>query len=165
MGGQPRDRDRDGGAGPGDLHGDERFPPRLRSLRREAQASIQRRLMADRSFLDWPFFDEGHRRLAEHLEGWCKAELRDGHDEEDVDRTCRDLVRRLGTGGWLRYAVPKAYGGVHDSLDVRSLALIRETLARHSGLADFAFAMQGRSEENTSELQSLMSNSYAVFCL
>src|SRR3546814_6179392 len=126
MGGQPRDRDRDGGAGPGDLHGDERFPPRLRSLRREAQASIQRRLMADRSFLDWPFFDEGHRRLAEHLEGWCKAELRDGHDEEDVDRTCRDLVRRLGTGGWLRYA---------------------------------------RSEEHTSELQSLMRLSYAVFCV
>src|SRR3546814_13220750 len=90
MGGQPRDRDRDGGAGPGDLHGDERFPPRLRSLRREAQASIQRRLMADRSFLDWPFFDEGHRRLAEHLEGWCKAELRDGHDEE------RSEERRVG---------------------------------------------------------------------
>ena len=28
-------------------------------------------------------------------------------------------------------------------LDVRSLCLIRETLARHDGLADFAFAMQG----------------------
>src|SRR3546814_16110957 len=100
--------------------------------------------MADRSFLDWPFFDEGHRRLAEHLEGLCKAELRDGHDEEDVDRTCRDHVRRLRTGGCLRYAVPKAYGAVHDSLDVRSLALLRVTLARHSALAHFAFAIQGR---------------------
>ena len=28
-------------------------------------------------------------------------------------------------------------------LDVRTLCLIRETLARHDGLADFAFAMQG----------------------
>ena len=30
-----------------------------------------------------------------------------------------------------------------SKLDVRSLCLIRETLARHDGLADFAFAMQG----------------------
>jgi acyl-CoA dehydrogenase len=52
-------------------------------------------------------------------------------------------VRKLGEGGWLRYCVPAAYGGVHEALDVRSLALIRETLARHDGLADFAFAMQG----------------------
>jgi acyl-CoA dehydrogenase len=99
--------------------------------------------MSDRSFLDWPFFDEGHRRLAEELEAWCEAELGEACDEEDVDQACRDLVRRLGQGGWLRYCVPAAYGGVHDDLDVRSLALIRETLARHSGLADFAFAMQG----------------------
>lgn len=98
--------------------------------------------MADRSFLDWPFFDDSHRALAEDLEAWCEAELVDSHGE-DVDSECRDLVRRLGEGGWLRYCVPAAYGGVHHNLDVRSLALIRETLARHSGLADYAFAMQG----------------------
>ena len=63
--------------------------------------------------------------------------------ERDVDAVCRDLVRRLGAGGWLRYAVPAAYGGVFERLDSRSLCLIRETLARHAGLADFAFAMQG----------------------
>jgi acyl-CoA dehydrogenase len=99
--------------------------------------------MADRSFLDWPFFDDSHRALAEELEGWCKAELQPGHDEDDVDAACRALVRKLGQGGWLRYCVPSAYGGARESLDVRSLSLIRETLARHSGLADFAFAMQG----------------------
>ena len=98
--------------------------------------------MADRSFLDWPFFGDGHRRLAAELELWCEAEL--GHDhDDDVDAQCRTLVRKLGEGGWLRYCVPAAWGGSHDRLDVRSLALIRETLARHSGLADFAFAMQG----------------------
>jgi acyl-CoA dehydrogenase len=99
--------------------------------------------MADRSFLDWPFLDDSHRRLAGDLDAWCEAELQREHDEGDVDQACRALVRKLGDGGWLRYCVPAAFGGVHEQLDVRSLALIRETLARHSGLADFAFAMQG----------------------
>ncbi|MBY8821429.1 acyl-CoA dehydrogenase family protein [Sphingomonas colocasiae] len=99
--------------------------------------------MADRSFLDWPFFDDSHRALADGLEQWCQANLSHHHDEADIDGECRTLVRKLGEAGWLRYCVPAAYGGVHDQLDVRSLALIRETLARHSGLADFAFAMQG----------------------
>jgi acyl-CoA dehydrogenase len=98
--------------------------------------------MADKSFLDWPFFDNSHRALASELEGWCEAQLAQPHGE-DVDAECRSLVRKLGDGGWLRYCVPGAYGGAHDDLDVRSLALIRETLARHSGLADFVFAMQG----------------------
>ncbi len=99
--------------------------------------------MADRSFLDWPFFDESHRALADGLEQWCGEHLSHHHDETDIDGECRNLVRKLGEAGWLRYCVPAAFGGVHDQLDVRSLALIRETLARHSGLADFAFAMQG----------------------
>ena len=98
--------------------------------------------MADRSFLDWPFFGDDHRRLAAELEKWCEDELGEAHGA-DVDAECRALVRKLGAGGWLRYCVPAACGGVHEQLDVRSLALIRETLARHSGLADFAFAMQG----------------------
>jgi acyl-CoA dehydrogenase len=98
--------------------------------------------VSDRAFLDWPFFDDGHRQLAEDLEGWCSAEL--GRPRgEDVDAECRRLVRKLGEAGWLRYCVPAAFDGVHDQLDVRSLCLIRETLARHDGLADFAFAMQG----------------------
>lgn len=98
--------------------------------------------MADRSFLEWPFLDDSHRRLGDELDAWCAAEIGDRHGD-DIDSECRSLVRRLGDAGWLRYCVPAAYGGVHDMLDVRSLALIRETLARHSGLADFVFAMQG----------------------
>lgn len=98
--------------------------------------------MSDRTFLDWPFFDDAHRRLAADLETWCEAELGQGHGE-DIDAECRALVRKLGDGGWLRYCVPAAWGGVHETLDVRSLAIIRETLARHNGLADFAYAMQG----------------------
>lgn len=98
--------------------------------------------MADQSFLDWPFFDEGHRTLACDLDAWCASNLNHQHGP-DVDAECRTLVRKLADGGWLRFAVPAAYGGVHEQLDVRSLCLIRETLARHSGLADFVFAMQG----------------------
>jgi len=98
--------------------------------------------MADRSFLDWPFLDASHRTLGETLDAWCVENIHAAHGD-DVDAECRALVRKLGDGGWLRYCVPAAYGGVLDALDVRSLALIRETLARHSGLADFVFAMQG----------------------
>jgi acyl-CoA dehydrogenase len=94
--------------------------------------------MSDRAFLEWPFFGERHRLLAGELEAWCEAELGDAH-EDDVDQACRELVAKLGASGWLHHCVPDADG----KLDVRSLALIRETLARHSGLADFAFAMQG----------------------
>jgi len=98
--------------------------------------------MADRSFLEWPFFDDHHRRLADELDAWCAANLTGEHGA-DVDDACRALVRQLGEAGWLRYCVPAAYGGIHERLDVRSLAIVRETLARHDGLADFAFAMQG----------------------
>ena len=100
--------------------------------------------MPDRTFLDWPFFDDGHRSLAHELDAWATAEL--GHVEhrrESVDATCRALVRSLGEAGWLRWTVPAAYGGAREALDVRSLCLARESLARHDGLADFAFAMQG----------------------
>ena len=86
----------------------------------------------DRSFLDWPFFEDRHRELAEALERWC-AGL--SVDHGDVDAACRELVARLGAEGWLTHSA--------GSLDVRTLCLIRETLARHDGLADFAFAMQG----------------------
>jgi len=96
----------------------------------------------DRAFLDWPFFDDTHRRLADSLEDWCARELPASHSD-DTDSECRALVRSLGEGGWLRYCVPHAFGGATEEIDVRSLALIRETLARHSGLADYAFAMQG----------------------
>ena len=94
--------------------------------------------MADTSFLDWPFFEPRHRELAERLDAWAEAEL-GGIDHSDVDAACRELVTALGRDGWLEHS--GAEGG--ERLDVRTLYLIRETLARHDGLADFAFAMQG----------------------
>lgn len=100
--------------------------------------------MADTSFLDWPFFDAHHRMLSGELEAWVASTIAPlGHSAVDVDGQCRKLVAALGQGGFLDYAVPASQGGRFEKLDVRSLALIRETLARTSGLADFAFAMQG----------------------
>jgi acyl-CoA dehydrogenase len=92
---------------------------------------------------DWPFFTDAHRTLAAELQAWAKRELTSSHETTDVDADCRALVKQLGAAGWLRYAVPAQYGGVHERLDVRSLCIARETLSRVSGLADFAFAMQG----------------------
>ena len=87
------------------------------------------------------FFEERHRALAAQLEEWAEDNLAD-LDHHDVDRTCRDLVRRLGADGWLKHSAPSP-DDADARLDVRTLCLIRETLARHDGLADFAFAMQG----------------------
>ncbi|HEY0672201.1 MAG TPA: acyl-CoA dehydrogenase family protein [Longimicrobiales bacterium] len=98
--------------------------------------------MPDVSFLRWPFFEDEHRALHWGLSHWRVPGLDDG-EPEDVDAESRRLVRLLGEGGWLRYVVPAEFGGLSSRFDVRSLCLIRETLAYQSGLADFAFAMQG----------------------
>ena len=99
--------------------------------------------MSDTSYLGWPFFDDSHRTLQAELEAWAAANIRDGH-HADTDQACRDFVASLGAAGWLRYAVGgTANGGKYEVIDTRAICLLRETLARHSGLADFAFAMQG----------------------
>jgi acyl-CoA dehydrogenase len=93
--------------------------------------------------LDWPFFEPRHKALVTELERWAGSHLVDKHGH-DVDVACRQLVRQLGEGGWLKYAVGgTAYGAFADAIDTRAICLIRETLAKYSGLADFAFAMQG----------------------
>jgi acyl-CoA dehydrogenase len=94
--------------------------------------------MPDRSFLDWPFFEPHHRRFADDLDTWCTAQLSD-IEHADADATCRQLVTALGDAGWLQ----PTGAGPGERLDVRTLCIARETLARHDGLADFAFAMQG----------------------
>jgi len=98
-----------------------------------------------REFLTWPFFEDHHRALAADLDDWAEKELTPlaSKAEGDVDTMCQNLVGKLSVGGWLDYVVPKAFGGKFDEFDVRSLCIIRETLARHMGLADFSFAMQG----------------------
>jgi len=94
--------------------------------------------MPDRSFLSWPFFEPKHRELADALQSWCADNLTDRF-ADDLDSECRMLVRELGAAGFLKLCV--ADGDTRP--DVRSLAIARETLAYHSPLADFAFAMQG----------------------
>lgn len=109
--------------------------------------------MPDQSFLQWPFLADEHRALARALESWCQQTLpaardlvshdRTAPDGTEIDEATRFLVRALGEGGWLKQTVVAPHGGARPQLDVRSLCLCRETLARHWPLADFAFAMQG----------------------
>jgi acyl-CoA dehydrogenase len=83
-------------------------------------------------WLEWPFFAPAHRELAAQLRQWC-GERHFDHGG-NVDEECRSLVCELGAAGLLQLCADG---------DVRSLAIARSALAYHSGLADFAFAMQG----------------------
>ena len=95
--------------------------------------------MADKSYLDWPFFEARHRELHDQIEMIAAAHLSQ-IDHDDIDNTCKRLVRSLGNSGLL---IHSGISAQHPVIDVRSLCMIREILARHEGLADFAFAMQG----------------------
>ncbi len=99
-----------------------------------------------RDHLAWPFFEERHAALAARLDGWAAKALAGPHPHGagEVDAACRGLVASLGAAGWLAHAVAgREHGGAADTIDTRAICLARETLARHDGLADFAFAMQG----------------------
>lgn len=103
-------------------------------------------MYTDRSWLQLPFFEDFHRQLAADLDAWCADHLSD-IDHHDVYGACKRLVQQLGEAGWLGYCVPAgqagALGGKLAGIDSRALCILRETLARHDALADFAFAMQG----------------------
>ncbi|WIY24748.1 acyl-CoA dehydrogenase family protein [Parasedimentitalea psychrophila] len=94
--------------------------------------------MADKTFLNWPFFEPRHKVLAESLDLWAAGTVA-AVDHSDTDSACRILVKAMGDAGWLQSSA----AGAGETFDVRALCLTRETLARHDGLADFAFAMQG----------------------
>ena len=95
--------------------------------------------------LAWPFFTDAHREFARELAEWAATEIAPlvDHEPDDVDATFREIVRRLGKAGWLRYVVPEPFGLAPARLDVRTLCLARETLGQLHGMADFAFGMQG----------------------
>src|SRR5690242_6900223 len=97
-------------------------------------------LAPSRDHLQWPFFGDEHRALANELDGFVRADGLGIIDHDDADAACKALVRRLGEAGFLRHCVPRAFGGANVEIDSRALCVLRETLAYHDGLADFAFA-------------------------
>jgi acyl-CoA dehydrogenase len=104
--------------------------------------------LSEQTYLNWPFLDESHRKLARDFRVWADREIaplsdEEPDDEEGLDALARELVKRLAAGGWLQYSVPAPWGGKYETLDVRALCLMRETLAQYSGMADFSFVMQG----------------------
>lgn len=99
--------------------------------------------MSDKRFLSWPFFSDKHRKLYTGAEKWASAEMSEVSHQQDEHTQTVNIVKMLGSAGWLKYAVPSDFGGVFPGLDVRSLCLLRETFSRFASLGDFAFAMQG----------------------
>ena len=100
--------------------------------------------MDSADYLEWPFFEPRHRELYDRLAAWATSHQQElDSDGHDIESDTRDIAAELGKAGWLRYLVPATLGGALPSVDVRSLCLIRETLAFHSGIADCAFAIQG----------------------
>ena len=93
--------------------------------------------MVDKTFLHWPFFGDEHRDVRLRLKEFISRELC-AVDHGNIDQACKKLVSALGRANFLMYT-----GDPTGKLDVRTLCLIRETLAYHDGLADFSFAMQG----------------------
>lgn len=104
--------------------------------------------MPELSYLNWPFLENSHRELARDFRAWADAEIAplaetEPTDDAGLEALARELVKRLAAGGWLQYSVPAPWGGKYETLDVRALCLMRETLAQYSGMADFSFVMQG----------------------
>jgi acyl-CoA dehydrogenase len=102
----------------------------------------------EQTYLNWPFLKDSHRALARDFRAWADREIaplaeEEPSDDEGLDALARELVRRLAEGGWLGYSVPAPWGGKYETLDVRALCIMRETLAQYSGMADFSFVMQG----------------------
>jgi acyl-CoA dehydrogenase len=85
--------------------------------------------------LQWPFFEEKHRKLAREAEDFAGKSFSFAHGD-DADAICRRLVQDLGCAGYLNFVA-------NENVDVRTAAILREIFAYHSGLADFAFVMQG----------------------
>ncbi len=102
--------------------------------------------MNDTSFLNWPFFEERHKTMALGLDKWAAQEIAplgdasEPKNNDQLDAMCADILAKLADGNWLKLAVADGNNTAHD---VRSICLARETLAKHAGLADFVFAMQG----------------------
>jgi acyl-CoA dehydrogenase len=97
---------------------------------------------APRDWIEWPFFEPGHRALVERLDAFVRSPEMDAINHDSVDASCRRLVREMGRAGLLEAAVPPPEADA-TAIDSRSACLSRETLAWRDGLADFAFAMQG----------------------
>jgi acyl-CoA dehydrogenase len=101
--------------------------------------------MPDLFFEETPFFAEEHRRLAASIAGFVASEIETRavreEDEEDEDAAFREMLGLLAQSGLLSYSVAQIDNT--PPLDVRSLCLIRESLAYSSALADLVFVMQG----------------------
>lgn len=93
--------------------------------------------------LTLPFFDRDHSTLRAEIRAWAEKNLFSVRTiQGNLDEEARHLVRELGAIGFVRHAVPQAFGGAKEGVQARDLCVIREELARGSALADTMFAIQ-----------------------
>ncbi|MBC8069193.1 MAG: acyl-CoA dehydrogenase family protein, partial [Deltaproteobacteria bacterium] len=64
-------------------------------------------------------------------------------DDRDESAATREYVARLGAAGLLAHVIPQRWGGASPQLRTVALCIVRQWLARHSGVLDSAFVMQG----------------------
>src|SRR3546814_6819679 len=81
------------------------------------------------------------------------------------DRRRGDHLLSIGDLAGSAHAQPSLGGPVCRSIDVRGLPGLSKIIALARRFQSHVDAQTPRSEEHTSELQSLMRISYAVFCL
>jgi acyl-CoA dehydrogenase len=91
------------------------------------------------------FFDPEQLKLRHNIRSWVEKNLLSAKRREaksDTDEEAKRLVGLLGLQGFIRYVVPKKFGGVRDTVQARDLCILREELSRGQFLSDTMFAMQ-----------------------
>ena len=90
-----------------------------------------------------PFFDDDHAALRARARKWAEENLfAPANPEKPVERRAVELVRDLGAAEFLKFVVPRQFGGARDAIQARDLCILREELARGDALADTMLALQ-----------------------
>ncbi|HSF57513.1 MAG TPA: acyl-CoA dehydrogenase family protein [Candidatus Binatia bacterium] len=90
-----------------------------------------------------PFLDQDQLSLRSRIRDWTEKNLFGRTDQrQDVEVEARELVRQLGSAGFLTYTVPGTFDGTREKVQARDLCILREELSRGSALADTMFAIQ-----------------------
>jgi len=90
------------------------------------------------------FLEQEQIDLRARVHAWADENLVSvPQSERELELQARQLVKKLAHEGFTAYTVPRAYGGIKETVQARDLCILREELARGSALADVMLGMQG----------------------